>query len=775
MKPRFRFLAIFLALLSVVSLTSCSFLGSLLQTPAVTAPVAESNQPTDPDQPTYTITYDLGDGRVTTVVYRSTDPDYVPEDPVRAGYRFLWWTVDGKDGHYNGVVQSGSSGNISFRAVWELVEYTLTYYDADGTSNPATYTVEDSFTLATPEKTGYYFLGWQSEDGQLKKEVTIPKGSFGDLVFTAKWSATAFSFSASANIDAPVTVSIGSEYLATDTPIRVTAPMYVGDKMFSCWKIGETNVSETVVYTFQMPNKNTEIQAIYKDLTIVSYDKATGAEQSIRLSFRPTLCFGGNAETGTDVTLREDGLTFSAAYLASLDTGDYRFWASSEASETISDEIAFTLRVTDSLNTPKADPNYANLTGTAKEFYDKPAFTYQGKTYHRVASTEAEFRAMIEYFTFVEGALQMQKENDRLKRYSFEFYLIGDFEKFSDRVLEISFPMHPRISYQTRASGTGTVVTYSVTYQDGLNGVVSSQVPDPIEDRQNLLTSAGRPADYNRFQIDSLTKTADVRTIYELEVLPCGMKPIFADSATDAKAVYEQARSILREIVDDGMDDYAKVAAIYAWLAENITYDRVAVTSSAAIYSAYTIKGALIDRIAVCDGYASAFRLFCQIEGIRAEEVTGICNQQGTVSGHAWNKVWIGGAVYGIDSTWARPAGSEFITLQYLFVSEKELYLQKHYENASANNTSPRIATLSDASIFLPKAVVFSYGTLGLSKYDFCIDSETEFKAMVKHLRGNGIAVAEFYLANGNLDLYGNAEYAVYSSTVSDYCYIEFF
>lgn len=795
MKPHFRFLAIFLVLLSVFSLASCSLLG-LNQTPtAVSDFIEDADQPinsdqiTDTDQIPYTITYDLGDGRITTVVYHSTDPDYVPEEPVRAGYRFLWWTADGDNGHYNGVVQSGSSGNISFRAVWELVTYTLTYQNADGTSNPSTYTVEsDSFTLKSPQKAGYTFLGWHAQDGQLKKEMVVPKGSYGDLVFTAEWSATPYAFSVSANIDAPITVSFGEKYLETDTPIRVTAPMYVDDKMFSCWKIGETTVSDTVIYTFPMPGKNTELQAIYTDLITVSYDKASGAAQSILLDFQPTHFFGGNAETGTDVTLNENGLIFSKSYLASLDPGDYRFWAATiqaeieenkKAEYTVSDEVTFTLRVTDSANTPKTDPTYANLTETAKDFYNKPTFSYQGRTYHRVVSTEAEFRAMIEYFTFVGGVLQMQLENNRSKEYTFDFYLIGDFDTFSAHILEISFPMHPKISFQRRFSDPGMIVTYSVQYRDGLNDEVSSQERNPIGDRQKLLTSKGRPDDYNSFKIDALTKTADVRTIYELEVLPCGMKPIFADSASDAKAVYEKARSILRKIIDDSMDDYAKVAAIYAWLAENLTYDTVAVTSPAALYASYTIKGALIDRISVCDGYASAFRLLCQIEGIRAEEVTGFCDQQGSLGGHAWNKVWIGGAVYGVDSTWARivvlrkdTTKSYFVTTQHLFISEKDLFLQNHYENPNQNanrqNITPRVVTLADANIFLPKTVV-----LGSSKYDFCIDSKEEFYAMVEYLRKNDIVAAEFYNNSSEEFSSGFSSYTVYSSSASKYCYIE--
>ena len=515
----------------------------------------------------------------------------------------------------------------------------------------------------------------------------------------------------------------------------------------------------------------------------VPYDKASGAAQAILLNFQPTVCFGGNAKTGTDVTLNENGLTFSKSYLASLDPGNYRFWAATihteieenkKAEHTVSDEVTFTLRVTDSANTPKAEPNYANLTGPAKDFYEKPTFTYQGKTYHRVVSTEAEFRATVEYFTFVEGVLQMQKEgNDPFKKYTFEFYLIGDFDTLSARVFETAFPMHPNISYQTVSSGTGMVVTLAVRYQDGLNDEVSTQGSNAIEDRQKLLTSAGRPDDYNGFKIDALPKTATVRTLYELETLPYGMKPIFADSASDAKAVYEEARAILRKIIDDSMDDYAKVAAIYAWLAENLTYDMVAANSSSAIYASYTIKGALIDRIAVCDGYASAFRLLCQIEGIRAEEVTGLCDQQGALGGHAWNKVWIGSSVYGVDSTWARPIGSEFITMQYLFISEKDLFLQNHYENPNQNanrqNITPRVVTLADTSIFLPKTVIFE--VLGVS-YDFCIDSEQEFLAMVAYLKSNHIAAAEFY-NNSSEEFNSGFSYQVYSLENSNYCYIK--
>lgn len=749
------------ALLLVFSLASCSLLG-----------FGNKNQETA--QPAYTITYDLGDGTVNTVIYRSTDPDYVPDDPARAGYRFLYWTLDGKDGQYNGVVKSGSSGDITFRAVWELVEYTLTYRDVDSAGdNPASYNIEsDDIVLSAPIKSGYYFLGWQMPDGQLKKNATIPKGSYGDLVFTAKWSATNATFAATANVDGvPITTSIGEKYLKTDTPIRVSAPVYAGnDKVFSHWELNGSRVSETAFFTFPMLSENTEIKAIYTALEVITYEKDSGGSRSVSLGSHPTYVLGGNAEAGTDVILEAAGATFTADYLQSLDPGDYRFSFVTVSGGTVTREKNVTLRVVGSAN---AAPHYSGLTGTAKYFYDQPTFTYRGKTYHRVASTEEEFRTMVEYLVFVDGVLQMQQDNDRSKEYSFQFYAIGNIDKLSAHISEISFPMHPKISYSTSSIKPDEyTVTLKVQYQCGLNDSVSTQTKSPLGDRQKLLTASGRASDYNSFPIDALPATARVRTIYELEVLPFGFKPLIDDAATNVKTVYNAARDILRTIVDDGMDDYAKVAAIYAWLGENVTYDQVAFATENSDYAAYTVKGALIDRVAVCDGYASAFRLLCQIEGIHAEEVTGLCKQQGQLSGHAWNKVWIGGAVYGVDSTWARPLGSDFVTLQYLFMSEADLLETNHYENSKNENneiTAPRSAIPADARVENYRAV-----RVDKSGHDFTVENQSEFNAMVNYLKKNNVKAAEFIKATENIQVYITDPYEVWYSETSDYAYIEF-
>lgn len=71
--------------------------------------------------------------------------------------------------------------------------YTIAYNLNGGSSSTAlktTYTVEDSFILPQPTKTGYTFTGWTGSNGTTpQKTVTVNKGTRGNLNYTANWSA----------------------------------------------------------------------------------------------------------------------------------------------------------------------------------------------------------------------------------------------------------------------------------------------------------------------------------------------------------------------------------------------------------------------------------------------------------------------------------------------------------------------------------------------------------------------------------------------------------
>ncbi|MCI5902340.1 MAG: InlB B-repeat-containing protein, partial [Blautia sp.] len=78
-----------------------------------------------------------------------------------------------------------------------LTQYTITYEGLEGASvsgNPSAYTISDlPITLNNPTKDGYIFAGWEHSgqvtggDAHDPRNVTLEKGTVGNLTFTAKW------------------------------------------------------------------------------------------------------------------------------------------------------------------------------------------------------------------------------------------------------------------------------------------------------------------------------------------------------------------------------------------------------------------------------------------------------------------------------------------------------------------------------------------------------------------------------------------------------------
>ena len=148
----------------------------------------------------YTITYDVNGGECDTVTQEVIyDDDYTVPTPTRTGYTFGGW--------YNGDIEYVGGiwtelADITLVAKWDIIEYTISYTMNDGTnasSNPTSYTVEDSFTLQSPTRTGYIFLGWTFE-GQVTptQNVTISANT-GNLAYTANWQADSYTITYDVN------------------------------------------------------------------------------------------------------------------------------------------------------------------------------------------------------------------------------------------------------------------------------------------------------------------------------------------------------------------------------------------------------------------------------------------------------------------------------------------------------------------------------------------------------------------------------------------------
>lgn len=137
-----------------------------------------------------------------------------------------------------------------------------------------------------------------------------------------------------------------------------------------------------------------------------------------------------------------------------------------------------------------------------------------------------------------------------------------------------------------------------------------------------------------------------------------------ADEISSMNIASERAaREIMANITTE-MDDYDKLKYFHDYLVLNCENDTE---------SAYgdTIYGTLVQKKALCEGYAKTFSYLCNLAGIENAIVTGK-----TTVPHMWNMVKLGGNWYHVDVTWDNSDDSlherypNVILYQYFMVTD---------------------------------------------------------------------------------------------------------
>ncbi len=147
----------------------------------------------------YHITYDLNGGEAIGNIeyYTINTPTFTLNNPTKVGYNFVAWSGTGITG--TGLaptvtIPTGSTGNRTYTANWELTVYQIKYELDGGTvsaPNPKEYNYLSSpITLHNPTKPGYDFVGWSATDNDADAQliVTIPTNSVGDREYRAVWT-----------------------------------------------------------------------------------------------------------------------------------------------------------------------------------------------------------------------------------------------------------------------------------------------------------------------------------------------------------------------------------------------------------------------------------------------------------------------------------------------------------------------------------------------------------------------------------------------------------
>lgn len=136
--------------------------------------------------------------------------------------------------------------------------------------------------------------------------------------------------------------------------------------------------------------------------------------------------------------------------------------------------------------------------------------------------------------------------------------------------------------------------------------------------------------------------------------------------------------NILAEIITPGMSEVRKVLAIHDYIVNNTEYDYDNYLNGTIPRKSHLAVGPLMHGVAVCDGYARAFKLLCDYVGIECVVASGTAWSGG---GHAWNQVKVGGKWYNIDVCWDDPVSSQPVLRYDEFLLSDERFYKDHVKD----------------------------------------------------------------------------------------------
>ena len=162
------------------------------------------------------------------------------------------------------------------------------------------------------------------------------------------------------------------------------------------------------------------------------------------------------------------------------------------------------------------------------------------------------------------------------------------------------------------------------------------------------------------------------------------------DSLQNKINIFSAAVSDIITSVEGGLSEYEFVNN---YLIDNCSYDEFAENISES-WQSFCAYGAVVDKSAICGGYAYTAQLLLNLLGLDSISVTG----KGKEELHMWNQVKIDGLWYNLDITWND--NGEISRYDYFNLSDNEFYLThtpgELYTVQSAPDAEPFNITLRE-------------------------------------------------------------------------------
>ncbi len=200
-------------------------------------------------------------------------------------------TVPNKTG-YNGVWDITAdivnpTKNIVVTANYTPISYIINY-ELDGgknnDDNPNSYTIEDTFTLKDPTKSGYNFTGWTYENENTpKKDITISAGSVtGELNFAAHWKKKSSGSSGGGSQAADMYYlkyrdndKIVYEKHEKDAKVKIKGDVFTPPEgmVLVGWSLEKNGkVDYEVGDILKMPDKDTTLYAVWEKIELIDHN-----------------------------------------------------------------------------------------------------------------------------------------------------------------------------------------------------------------------------------------------------------------------------------------------------------------------------------------------------------------------------------------------------------------------------------------------------------------------------------------------------------------------
>ncbi|MDP4182703.1 MAG: DUF5050 domain-containing protein [Bacillota bacterium] len=158
----------------------------------------------------------------------------------------------------------------------------------------------------------------------------------------------------------------------------------------------------------------------------------------------------------------------------------------------------------------------------------------------------------------------------------------------------------------------------------------------------------------------------------------------------------KKVKDIIANVVKPGMTEMDKELILHDYVVTHVKYDRLNFIKDTLPPQRHCAYGALIENIAVCDGYATALQILLNAAGIECYTVIGDADflngalattrSNGTKWKHAWNIVKINDVYYQVDATANDPVyedGRSELTHKYFNLSDKQMGIEYSWDRGA--------------------------------------------------------------------------------------------